>query len=144
MSVYSIVVVRYSTKSAHLKYLSSSTILFQQKASLRGKRFCAVREQRITGLAKFFAGKTPKTPFFALCSAETLAAQANGRHMNYIMCFSFALLGRSVGPYKQIMQVRILVLVLELRDQAPRVNFALTTGPAETPIISPVDLLNKI
>ena len=64
--------------------------------------------------------------------------------MNYVMYFSFALLGRSVGLYKQIMQARILVLVPELRDQAPRVNFALTPGRAETPIISSVDLFNKI
>ena len=92
----------------------------------------------------FHAAKMPKTPFFVLCSAETLATQANGRHMNYVMYFSFALLGRSVGLYKQIMQARILVLVPELRDQAPRVNFALTPGRAETPIISSVDLFNKI
>ena len=52
--------------------------------SLRSKRFCAVREQRITGRyfcsrsrPIFRAGKTPKTPFFALCATETLPMQAS-------------------------------------------------------------------
>ena len=55
-------------------------------ASLRSKRFCAVREQRITGRSFFGsrpifrAGKIPKTSFLGLSllpnPTETLATQA--------------------------------------------------------------------
>ena len=62
--------------SSPLQHRNESISTSSSPASLRSKRFCAVREQRITGRPIFRAGKTPKTPFFALCSMETLATQA--------------------------------------------------------------------